>query len=132
GDENPAILKPLAEFAIGMSMAIVKQVEAKQPRPPLGSAMSHDFPPRFCHMLVVDGVMHQRRWSDARLFQQASNMQQVVATFMDRFDDSFEKFDERLVLHQDGGTHHLRVQWNTDPALPTAGMAHMIDSTGTD
>lgn len=125
-DADPVTRKHVAEFSVGLSKGICRQFQVKQSCPPLGAVIPQDFPPRFVHVLVVNGVIKSRVWIDSKMFREVPNLQQAVITFMDRFDDSFEKFDERILLRHDQGDRRLRIEWVG--LRPTAGIAELTDN----
>lgn len=128
--------KPIAEFSMGLSKGFCTQFKLTQSRPPLGAVVPQDFPPRFIHVLVVNGVITSRLWAESNVFRRSPNMQQAVTTFMDRFEDSFEKFDERILFRDDSDERRLlrtdsedrsmhRIEWTG--LRPTAGTAELTD-----
>ena len=73
---DPPLRYPIAEFSLALSHPTVQQIQPPEARP-LGTAMSHDFPPRFCHLLVADAGVKARRWPDAKAFREAPVLQSI-------------------------------------------------------
>jgi hypothetical protein len=128
GESDPATHRALIDFSVGLSKVLCEQLRIKQPRPGLGTAMPRDFPSRFFHLCVVNGTIKGRFWPESKAFRELPNLQQLVTTFMDRLDDSFEKFDERIVQRREEGDNHLRVEWIG--SHQTAGVAVLTDNKG--
>jgi hypothetical protein len=126
GDVDSETRIPITEFSIGLSKGLCRQLTVKQSKPPLGTAIPQDFPPRFFHVVIVNGVIKRRLWLESKMFREIPNLQQAVTTFMDRFEDSFDKFDERILLRHDKGDRLLRVEWAG--LRLTAGTAELTDS----
>jgi hypothetical protein len=133
GGSDPAMHLPIFEFSIALSSSVIHGADAAgieklgASSPPLGTTLPRDFPPRFCHMLVVNGRPPLWLWASPDVFRMLPDLQQSVATFRDRLDDSFQSFDERIVLHaDDGATYPMRMQWHG--VSPGAGMAELVDS----
>ena len=126
GDSIPETQIPITEFSVGLIKGLCKQATFKMSRAPLGTAIPQDFPPRFLHVVIVNGAIKQMLWPQSKIFREIPNLQQAVTTFMDRFEDSFEKFDERILLRQPQGDRLFRVEWAG--VRPTAGLAELTDS----
>lgn len=126
GDSIPETRMAIAELSIGLVKGLCKQSAVKKSKPPLGTAIPQDFPPRFLHVVIVNGAIKKMLWPESKIFREIPNLQQAVTSFMDRFEDSFEKFDERILLRKPEGDLLFRVEWAG--LRPTAGLAELTDS----
>jgi hypothetical protein len=128
---DPDVRQAVREFSVALAECVVVQTRAVKPAPPLGSAMRQDFPPRFCQLSIINGVVRRRGWVDSATLRSAINMRHAVAAFSDRLEESPHQFEERIVLHlgakpdaQQAYRHH--VSWRA----AGAGAAAAADAAG--